>query len=301
MEDSVAAGHDSASSGDLGFGGGPPAVSGCIAPPAGGGATPPLQPLSGEDVNADDFRHCFDMVSGTVFSTKTCLELLPLLKPEQLDFEFNLFKANDPAFAESCASLVRSGSVTRSNASGSRTPGNSKMRELIRSSLLNTLCKNHESLIRNYTSLTNDFSFIATTLNEFRTRLEDPAPRPAATGKTATDDSSRSSLDSDIEDADLSDSADTDSLVSSPGNSIEPVRIWHDMSINADFGEVLQSIELNQRVGSRDTAFFGNVGYSYGKVNHKPKPFPRLPIFDMIFMTYHRKTHLSLVIISHAS
>jgi hypothetical protein len=46
---------------------------------------------------------------------------------------------------------------------------------------------------------------------------------------------------------------------------------------------LIESIELNQRVGSRDTAFFGNVGYSYGKVNHKSKPFPRLPIFDMIF------------------
>ena len=122
-----------------GLGGGPPAGGICTAPGAVDSATPPL--LSTEGKMTDDHHsQCYNMVSGTVFSTKTCLELLPLLTPDQLAHEFNLFKTNDPVFAKTCADQIRN---TRSGSG----LGSSKMRQLVKNSLINTLCKNFDCLM----------------------------------------------------------------------------------------------------------------------------------------------------------
>ena len=72
-----------------GHSGGPPVGGICTAPGAVDSSTPPL---TGGKLTDDHNSQCYNMVSGTVFSTKTCLELLPFLTPDQLALEFGLFK-----------------------------------------------------------------------------------------------------------------------------------------------------------------------------------------------------------------
>ena len=260
-----------------GLGGGPPVGGICTAPGTVGSATPPL--LSTEGKMTDDHgSQCYNMVSGTVFSTKTCLELLPLLTPDQLAHEFNSFKTNDPVFAKTCADQIRN---TRSVSS----LGSSKMRQLVKNSLINTLCKNFDCLIQNYATLTNDFSFIAGKVNEYKEIIRQTDRLiPAAAIKTVTTTTALSDCETD-EDRPTQPVAEP-----IPGNERlpEPVRILSD-KIDIDFDHVRRSINFNTRVGSRDTAYFGNVGYTYAKISHKPQPYPNLPFFDTIFDSISKK------------
>ena len=74
-----------------GSGGGPSALPSSRAPAKQGNTTPPTLPSRGGSA----FSHgkTTEMPQYTSFSAKTCLELLPHLTTEQLNFELSHFKA----------------------------------------------------------------------------------------------------------------------------------------------------------------------------------------------------------------
>ena len=59
------------------------------------------------------------------------------------------------------------------------------------------------------------------------------------------------------------------------------------LSVNFDeltVESILQQFPISETLrGGRKVEYFGNVSYSYGGYDHKPKPYPDCPVFDVLF------------------
>ena len=261
----VAAGTDHPA--PSGLGGGPPVRGMCAVPQATDSATPPF--VCGPP-HTDLQGKPLQIGPGLTFTAKTCLELMDLLSPEQISFEFSQFKSNNDEFAKICENDKRTRNITEL-----------KMKELLRASLINNVCKDFDSVAQNVISISEKFSYIADKVEEYVEiiRDQDTQLRPAATTASTTTAATTADRDDDERDSFCSARSDT-------GNTPLPLPApvsFLDLQFDIDFTSVMSNIDFNTRVGSRDTAYFGGQEYRYGRTIHKPRPYPPLPVFDTIF------------------
>ena len=184
---------------------------------------------------------------GPTFSARTCLDLLPLLSDEQVDREIKHLLALDPT-----STLLRT-----------RFPSSELKKDSLFKSLTKTLCCEVDKISSNFDTVISNFSC---SLREAQSHIDQ-----------LTNDDKRSTVPAHSS--------------SNPGNAQpltldDPVRF-----LDIDFKDItpesiFESFDFKdgtRESGNRDTLYFGNIGYKYGRYRHEPCPYPNSPIFDTIF------------------
>ena len=184
------------------------------------------------------------------FSAKTCLELLPQLSTDQLEYEFKHFVADDP----NCESRTRN-------------PGDVTKRDLIYRSLTRTLISDIDNIVKNYDSLISNISYSVHEaqkhVDEMRVRAENVSftPPPSSDPATQVKDSESELL------------------------SEEPVCLLNNISFSElTVEQICSTIDFKDTLaGGRQIAYFGDQPYTYGKITHDPASYPDLPFLDILF------------------
>ena len=182
---------------------------------------------------------------GFVFSARTCLALLPYLTNEQVQTELNHLQAFDSSTLPRLRATTIEGK-----------------RDILHKNLTKTLCHEVDSIANNYNLLIKS---ISCTIGDAQRHLEDTTAQLTTPLATSSEDSSPAVV----------------------GNIVlpEPVRLLNDIHFNDIMVEqILESFEFKQKQsGYRETLYFGDLGYSYGSVEHAPANFPDSPIIDSIY------------------
>ena len=190
------------------------------------------------------------------FSPKLCLELLPTLSPEQLDYEIAWQKS---VYGHDLKFRLR------------KPDYNTKVAEMYKAITPSIAIDNSEVFYDcgKYQDLTNDFACLLRRAERCIGKL----------GLTAGD------VDTETSDDRFFDTTDSpEDLVVEPSEDIQsdPVRVL-DLNFNdIEIQSVLEGIEL-KKVGSRHVGFAGSTEYRYGHIRHHPTPYPENTTVDRIF------------------
>ncbi len=197
---------------------------------------------------------------GPTFSVRTCLELIPGLTDQQVEFEFKYLQTQDSSFT--------------SKATKPKTK---------RDALLKYFNK---SL---YTEIDNTVDQFSSLLKSFSCAVE--------TAVTAVRDITNGALDT-ISDAKAAAAAATSGSqadgnqipTSSPQNSQIPGITDNPVSLcdidlsGITIDSLLKELTFDtEHPGGRQTTFFGSIPYSYGKYTHPAAQYPTSTNFDKIF------------------
>ena len=215
---------------------------------------------SGSIVSTRECSTQTDAFCVSSFSSKTCLEMLETLTPEQLEYELRYFKSlgcDIPIRGK--ASKFQSASIQR------------ELDKLLKSQTCNDL----SSLAGRFDSLTNSFSFLVE-----RAQAEvDKLRRPLSVPVTVSPSKSEELVDpvlSPLPSPDLE-------VMSELPNS---VCFLHSIKFD-DFTvtRVLEQINIaGHSTCGKKTVYFGDLPYSYGEVHHEPQPYPAdSDVFDTMF------------------
>ena len=184
------------------------------------------------------------------FSARTCLELLPQLTEKQIDTEIKHIQALDPDINFR-----------------TRSPTIDVKRDKLHKVLARSLCTEIDNIVKNYDTL---ISNISCAVEEAKQHVADVA----------------SGLQMDRDICGSYDSSHTELL--HPGNTVPeletPVRFL-DLSFNElSADEIVQTMDFKHtHKGGRKTAYYGAIGYSYGRTVHEPAEYPDSSIFNNIF------------------
>lgn len=221
-------------------------------------SAPPGSNIIVQDGTSQDGTCQTELARFYTFTAKTCMELLPCLSQEQLDFEYNYFQTVDSDFAPDLISMNK--------------PNNAKKMDAIQKYLGYRVCHDLDKFV----NLTSNMSYLADCaqqcVDNLRTQFNNI---PSNVPPKIIDQLQNDLLDQDSpphKDCDLSD-ADRD----------PPVCLL-DISVSElELSNIMNGIKFTDKLGNRDTAYFGNVEYSYGRVTHKPAPYPQSDFLDVIF------------------
>ena len=228
-------------------------------------ATPPTNLVEGE-IKTDNFSNTSN-VPLLSFTAKTCLQLLPLLEHDQINFEFNLFNKLSGNSFENTKDLTID-----------------NKREFLKNQLINNLSSEFENVVNNvccplnFTPTTQSL-FARDEVHTSSMRADVDSSQPATAGLLTP--SRRRTLPF-IHETRRS----TSSQPSAPaGNKqlSDPVRVLDNLNFNnISVDDVLNSLELKKE-GARQIAYFGSRPYIYGKFEHPPQAYPDTPFFANIF------------------
>ena len=243
-----------------------PLASVTSAAPAGGcNATPPSKPFEGENPTKTFVETSCNTVNTPLlsFTPKTCIELLSLLSPEQLDFEFKVF----------CKISKDSSKVPKVT----RNLTDDKKREFIEHNLKCNLMTDYENVVDtaiNYIPSTHGLFSRNEADMDTRDVGEMHRQRPAT-----APDSELVRMDSDCTLPPAANLSDTGK---------PPVRdpvCFYDISFESlTLDEVTKAMPF-ERIGAREVAYFGSRDYSYGQIKHAAQDYPDTPFFGQIFDT----------------
>ena len=247
-----------------GFGGGPSVHSSGATPGAVITATPPVPSCSrtvvpeGKKVQLSTFSTQTDPFFVGSLSSKTCLELLPLLSMEQLKHEL----------------LHRQSHGVLTDFRPTRHTDKSVFIKQLEKCLLaaipaeyNNVLRNYETLTSNFSTLTSNFSYLADQMQAEVDNLKKMnVPESSILESPVTVDlpSDDTGLDTELTDS-----------VCDLNYSIK----FTDLSTES----VLQQIPITRRgTYGRYTTYFGSRPYSYGRIHHDPCEYPDIDIFSTI-------------------
>ena len=195
------------------------------------------------------------------FSSKTCLELLESLTPEQLDHECTYFRAlgcDIPVRGTRCSSF-KSGTIQRH----------------LDKSLKETTCQEFVSLTKKFDCLTNSLSFLVDRAQDEVDKMRTPMPVPVTVPTPELEESTSSpeilSPDTSGNELPLTES------VCSFNSAVD----FSDLSVD-DILEQIPSTSFRQGNCGRRTAYFGTRPYSYRPVRHEPQDYPSCPVLDSV-------------------
>ena len=223
-------------SNSLGSGGGLAGLGTGISADSSPHSTPPNSPLRGGEASTDGEFFCL--------STKTCIELLPLMNMEQLQFELRFLKINTDALTQ--AELVSA----------------------IRNHLIPSLCREFTDTVNNATNTSSTFSCLVDEANKTIGKLREWTP-PA----TATDPSDRLTTAT----------PPTAPEESTPAVSLPPIpqvddsvcKLYDNIFPELAVPSLLTELDITRAEShGRKTLYFGTIDYSYGTTSHKAQPYP---------------------------
>ena len=246
---------------DYGPGGAPPPTLGGVRDPPGpftpGGLGGSGMEGSGVTVGVEESNGKVDVVnefkSAPTFSARTCLDLLPFLTEEQIDYEIKHFSAIDPTLG-----LLRT-----------RFPNIDTKRDLLSKSLTKSLCKEVTKIVENFDQITLNISYALHKANKHIAEVE-KIYSPLT----------------DIQPADSSEPANSPDPAPRPAEVTlpDPVCTLDFMFEDITMDSVSNSFVFDTKLsGNRDVVYFGTTEYKYGRHKHPPAPYPDSPIFDNIF------------------
>ena len=232
-----------------GSGGGPSGRASGATPTSVAKSTPPTTPSRGEvaetpgETDAEDVLTPFSPVS---FSSKTCIELLPYMTEEQLEFEIKHLNISTQA-------------KKRDN-----------IINVLKKRLNNESVVDFKNCVENASNILSSFHCLVKRAEESVEKLcsprppvtETPAPAPVPPeAETVSVPPSTATLDSSV--CDVCDDI-----------------LFSDVLID----DVINQLTIDTQVShGRKTTYFGNTPYSYGRIRHEPQPYPDCQFFDTLF------------------
>ena len=221
-------------------GGGLPAASCSI-------TTPPALPSRGGSAMPEGE---ILLPENMVFSAKTCLELLPTLSHEQLNFELCHFRAMGCKFDFK----TRSGQMSDNQII-------SDLSEI----LSQKVCEQYEKSLHKF----NTFFTSVSCLTKEAEDLLDKIRRPLAAESAANE------LSPDLVSQDIPTEVFTNEVF-----ALNTSVNFDDMNVP----DIVNDISFKQRVScGRKVSFYGNTNYKYGSVNHEAMPYTDCPTFNTLF------------------
>ena len=188
------------------------------------------------------------------FSPKLCLELLPTLTPEQMDYEISWQKS---VYGHELNFRLR------------KPDNNTKMAELCKAITPSISIDNSQIFYdcEKYQDLTRDFACLLTRAESYIKKLGVDRQGDVDEGERFFD---------------TVDSQEDLAQVESEDNSTDPVRVLDLSFQDIEIGTILECFDM-KKVGSRKVGYIGSTEYQYGGIRHPPTPYPSNQILDGIF------------------
>ena len=203
-------------------------------------ATPPTSPSRGEVASIGGELD----ISHFSFSPKTCLDILPSLTEEQLQFEIKYMNITTTA-------STKRGYVNA-----------------IRTILQKNVCNDFSKTIDCVTDTISSFACLVKRAEKTVETLSKLSPPVTAPVDTAPDDPVS------VSDLPLPDTPEVDPSVCTVVSDI-----FNELSVAGILEQI--SLDTSESHG-RKTDYFGQIGYSYGRIKHEPATYPDKPVFARI-------------------
>lgn len=191
-----------------------------------------------------------------VFSAKTCLELLPSLTVEQLNFELTYFQSMGCQFDHV---ITRSSNIPRKN-----------IVKLIADALKKERNSQYQAVLQNFNEVFSSISRLTEDAETYIREMQPERESPPATPPTASPDTDHAQVSQEAPAVNFDDQV---------FSFIQNIN-FNDMTVD----EILRDLDVDQPAScGRKVRFYGNTDYSYGTVKHEPTPYHDCPTFHLLF------------------